>query len=430
MKILPSSGKNPKGHEGPQKPGLERSPLKLGTIAKSSPPPDSELTEKQRFELAEIYQRKRRDFFDFQQTARELVCQRGLEKGLLHPANYHRVAHCRWQALGSYAGVHFSEEGRAYLSGLVTCGSVWACPMCAALIQEGRRKEIAQAMAWAYEPAQNFQPVMVTFTFPHKDWQSLQELIQRQAKAYELLRKGAKWDRFKQSLGYQGLIRSLELTHGKNGWHPHTHELWFVSSQVEADQLRGRLTELWESACVRAGLLDMGDVVAMYNFGLHAVDVKGWCSDSDYLAKQDDSRHWGVDREMAKATSKAGSAKGRHPFGLLADAKTGDRQAGEKYLEYIEAMKGKRQLFWSHGLKARVGIEEQSDEEIADEVDPSQVLSCLFDSGNWYRVARLQKRALLLETAEAGFRVHGIPGAQAYLAVFFASLYGAERMRS
>jgi hypothetical protein len=420
MKILPPKGVKPDTSE---KPGLEPSAQKLGTSAKSSPPP----TEKMRFELAEMVRRKRRDFFDLHHAARKLVCARGTEKGLLYPATYHRVAECRWQMLGDYAAVQFSNEGRAYLNGLVTCGSVWACPMCTAVIQEGRRKEIAEAMAWAYGPTQNLQPVMVTFTFPHKEGQSLAELLERQAKAFKFLRQGAKWERFKVSIGYQGLIRSLELTYGQNGWHPHTHELFFVSHLVEAEALQVRLTELWESACVRAGLLDRNDVVQMYNFGLHAVDVKGWCSDSDYLAKQDDSRHWGVDREMAKGSTKAGRAKGQHPFGLLANAAAGDVAAGEKYLEYIETMKGKRQLFWSHGLKARVGIEEHSDDELADELDPSQVLSCLFDRVNWYRTLRLKKRAILMEMAEDGFKAGGIEGAKAYLAVYFAALYGIER---
>lgn len=364
-----------------------------------------------------------------QHVARKLVCGRGAEKGLVYPATYHRVAECRWQMLGDYGAVHLNPEGRARLGGISTCSSVWACPMCTALIQEGRRKEIAQAMAWAYQPAQNLQPVMVTFTFPHKDFQSLQELLQRQALALKYLRKGAKWDRFKRSLGYQGLIRSLELTYGQNGWHPHTHELFFVSHLVDAQAMQVQLIELWESACLRAGLLDGKDVVQCYNFRLHAVDVKGWCSDSDYLAKQDDSRHWGVDREMAKASTKAGRAKGQHPFGLLATAAAGDAAAGERYLEYIEAMKGKRQLFWSHGLKARVGIEEQSDDELADDPDPSQAVFCLFDRGNWYRTLRLKKRAVLLEMAEEGHKVAGLEGARAYLGLFFADLYGQERMR-
>ncbi|WP_223932401.1 hypothetical protein, partial [Aeromonas caviae] len=37
-----------------------------------------------------------------------------------------------------------------------------------------------------------------------------------------------------------------------------------------------------------------------------------------YLVKMDDSRHWGADRELAKASSKKGKKSGQHPFGLLA----------------------------------------------------------------------------------------------------------------
>lgn len=250
---------------------------------------------------------------------------------------------------------------------------------------------------------------MVTFTFPHGLHQPLAELIEAQALAFQFLRYGSPWARFKKSVAYQGLIRSLELTHGTNGWHPHTHELFFVSSQAEAEQMRVRLTELWLSACARAGLVDLVDVDQVQAFRAHAVDVKGWCQASDYLAKQDSSRHWGVDRELAKASTKQGRAKGQHPFGLLAMAAEGGKQAGAKYLEYIAVMKGKRQLFWSHGLKARVGLQEKSDLQLADEI-PTVPL-CLFDAGHWHRVLVKRQRAQLLIAAERG----GAPGVRAFL---------------
>jgi hypothetical protein len=275
------------------------------------------------------------------------------------------------------------------------------------LIQEGRRKEIAKAIDWAY--ANGLQPVMVTFTFPHRLYQSLAELIEAQTQAFKLLRKGANWDRFKKSVGYNGLIRSLELTYGVNGWHPHTHELFFVSRQSDAALLRERVTELWLSACDRAGLVDIDDVEQVRAFRAHAVDVRGWCQASDYLAKQDSSRHWGVDRELAKASTKQGRAKGQHPFGLLALAAEGGKQAGAKYLEYIAAMKGKRQLFWSHGLKARVGLQEKSDLQLADEI-PTEPL-CLFDAGHWHRVLAKRQRAQLLIAAERG----GAPAVRDFL---------------
>jgi hypothetical protein len=392
-------------------PVLQASDALLGKSAKSSPPtgysssgkslqkPDPETSKK----LALIT----RERYGLMDAARALVCYQGKQENRQYPATYHRVGECRYQMLGSLVGVGLTPENRAHLLGVATCGSVWACPVCTALIQEGRRKEIAKAIDWAY--AGGFQPAMVTFTFPHRLYQSLAELIEAQAQAFKLLRKGANWDRFKKSVVYNGLIRSLELTYGTSGWHPHTHELFFVSSEAEADDMRLRLTELWLSACVRAGLVDIDDVDQVRDFRAHAVDVRGWCQASDYLAKQDSSRHWGVDRELAKASTKQGRAKGQHPFGLLALAAEGGKQAGAKYLEYIAAMKGKRQLFWSHGLKARVGLQEKSDLQLADEIPTAPL--CLFDAGHWHRVLAKRQRAQLLLAAERG----GAPAVQVFL---------------
>lgn len=57
----------------------------------------------------------------------------------------------------------------------------------------------------------------------------------KQSQAFVYLRKGKLWDKFKQKISFEGLIRSLEVTHGKNGWHPHTHELWFISKDIEQE---------------------------------------------------------------------------------------------------------------------------------------------------------------------------------------------------
>src|SRR5690606_32198761 len=99
--------------------------------------------------------------------------------------------------------------------------------------------------------------VMVTFTFPHTRFQSLRELLLRQREAFQRLRKGSPWDRFKSRMRYQGLVRSLEITHGSNGWHPHTHELWVLGGHPSASERAGLLSDLvdrWERACVAAGL--------------------------------------------------------------------------------------------------------------------------------------------------------------------------------
>lgn len=37
------------------------------------------------------------------------------------------------------------------------------------------------------------------------------------------------------------------------------------------------------------------------------------------------------------------------------------------FMEYVNAIKGSRQLVWSRGLKAAVGVDDKTDEEIAQE---------------------------------------------------------------
>ncbi|MNJ33279.1 Replication protein [compost metagenome] len=254
-------------------------------------------------------------------------------------------------------------------------------------------------MAWA--DAQGLQAAMVTLTFPHYVWQQLTELLGQQKTALKYLREGSPWTRFKKATGYQGLIRSLELTYGQNGWHPHTHELWFVDAGTDADTMKKTVLERWKTSCARAGLLDLDNVDQVAAFEAHAVDVKGWCTASDYLAKQDDSRHWGVDAEIAKASTKAGRAKGKHPFALLSLFQDGDRKAGHRFLDYAAAMKGKRQLFWSAGLKAKVGVIEQSDEEVAEEQRDDADLLGHLEIEEWKLIRQAGLRAKVLDLAES-----------------------------
>lgn len=288
---------------------------------------------------------------------------------------------------------HHAEFGSASYSGLVTCGSVWACPNCAAKIQERRRCEIEQALSWHAE-VNGGTAIMVTFTFPHVRFDSLPDLLAKQAEAFKLLRQGSPWTRLKDSLGFLGLVRSLEVTHGQNGWHPHTHELWLVRSDVQTAELRMRLVELWLVVCNRVGLDGNHP-----SFERRSVDVRAKVDSADYLAKQDDSRIWGMADEIAKASSKAGRAKGVHPHHFLIRQAPGD---DDLYLQYVMAMKGKRQLFWSHGLKAKAGIVEVSDEALAEREEAGAQLLAAIPAPAWRYVVGNDARCELLDAAESG----------------------------
>lgn len=400
------------GQIQPQRPsvfGGKNTAVHLGIYAKYSPPPffipeNAPVVGPDRAadtEKINIVQGIRAERYALLSTARTLISAAGRTKGLEFGHNLHRTAKCKFiRHGGDYVCVHKDQaHNKAFFSNLVTCGSVWSCPVCAAKIQERRREEIAKSIDWAYQ--NDFQPVLVTLTFPHKSWQKLRALLDQQADALKRLRQGSPWQRFKDDVNFQGMIRSLELTHGANGWHPHTHELWFVKKDAEADYIKAEIIKRWAAACVKSGLLDDKNIEQMDAFFAHAVDVKGHCSASDYLAKQDDSRHWGADREMAKASSKAGKAKGKHAFGLLADAKT-DRRSGRLYMVYIMAMRGKRQIYWSQGLKKTVGIGEVSDEQLAEEQrEPADLLGHINDE-DWSLIRSVGARAAVLDAAESG----------------------------
>src|SRR5690606_25058443 len=155
--------------------------------------------------------------------------------------------------------------------------------------------------------------------------------------------------RFQQLMlkaGNCGRIRSLEVTHGQNGWHPHTHELLFLDPEVPACWLRHDLAELWLHACRKVGLFVEGrDVEA--DVRRHAVDgTAAGQGVSAYLAELDQASGWDVSHELAKASSTQGERTGAHPLRLAAEQAT-----AHLFVEHVAAMEGQQQLVWARGLK-------------------------------------------------------------------------------
>uniref|UniRef100_UPI0004A9E134 protein rep n=1 Tax=Halomonas alkaliantarctica TaxID=232346 RepID=UPI0004A9E134 len=261
--------------------------------------------------------------------------------------------------------------------------------------------------------------VMVTFTHPHRSSDALAGQLKRQSEAFKRLRAGEPWKRILPS-GYMGLIRSLEVTHGRHGWHPHTHEAWMVDKDADVSDLRRKIVRRWYRMLKKVGMLNLppsgrgARFAALRGFYKHSVDVLDNARSSDYLAKHDaDSTggHWGADRELAKGSTKRGRAAGRTPFQLLADCRDGDEKSGRLYLEYVEAMRGKATVFWSAGLKALVGLQEFNDQQIAEREDDAADVLGAVELRDWALVRRVGYRAHLLQAAESG----GWPAVQALI---------------
>lgn len=370
-------------------PRATRSGAALGIYTKSSSAP---LTNRQiRFQHLSV--------------ARKILYEEGVKQGLKYPANYHRTAKCHYQRMTTNVQVFNSEEFKtSFFGGLATCGSVFACRHCASKVQEKRRIEIAQAFDFAYNKLKK-KVIMITFTFPHVREDDLKKMILNMRDAFRRLRSGRAWVNFKDAIEFQGLIRSLEVTFSKrNGYHPHTHEAWIVDNDVDTVRLRDDLANRWLKCCQQSGLVS-DDYTKVAHFIRHSVDVIDWASNSDYLAKCDsvDSMYWGADRELAKSETKKARKDSFGVFDFLDEyQRTGDNFWRERYLEYVNAMKGSRQIFWSHGLKKRVGLDELSDEELASMKEEKAKLVFELDEHQWRKVADNNLQAAVLDLSESG----------------------------
>lgn len=100
---------------------------------------------------------------------------------------------------------------------LSTCGSVWACPRCSAVIAHHRAGELRQGFeAWR---ATGGAVALLTLTMRHHAGDRLSDLWGALAGAWSRLLAGRQWKRFKEDAGLVGTLRVVEVTHGAHGWH-------------------------------------------------------------------------------------------------------------------------------------------------------------------------------------------------------------------
>lgn len=322
-----------------------------------------------------------------------------------------RTAKClRLRAANQDIQVWRSQEfGTASYSGLQTCGSVWACPVCAAKIAERRRAELVGAMA-AHKAGGGLVN-MLTLTTPHQRTDNLAELLAKQKKALAAFWADRSVKGVMQDMGTIGQVRALEVTHGRlspqnNGWHPHYHVLLFCGSGVDlarfdAPQMKDwavRLYLRWFACCERAGL-----GAPSFQHGLKLHDGSKAAA---YASK------WGLEDEMTKGHTKK-AINGETPFDFLRAflADKADKVAAALFREFALTFKGKRQLFWSPGLKARFAVEDVTDEQLSNRLEERADYLGSITLDQWRDVLAVEGRANVLACASSG----GWPAVVAYL---------------
>ena len=80
-------------------------------------------------------------------------------------------------------------EGGAFYRGVMACGSVWLCPVCASRITEGRRQELQQALS----ENTDLIPVMITATLQHEKGDRLFSLMDVLNASLRKMKAGRWW---------------------------------------------------------------------------------------------------------------------------------------------------------------------------------------------------------------------------------------------
>ncbi len=286
-------------------------------------------------------------------------------------------------------------EGAACYRGLQTCGSVWSCAVCASRITEERRQELATVVAVAGE--RGLVPYLATFTVRHERADDLGATLGGLLAARSRMRTGRVGVQLRERWGLAGSVRALEVTHGGNGWHPHLHELLFLRGECDPVELEADLLRRWSVAVASAGLRDVNAHGCRVQFADMAV--------GEYVAKYGRERTWGPEHELAKSGGKTGRVGGRTPMDLLsAYGFDHDEQAGSLWQHYARTFRGRRQLVWSRGLRAELGLtDERGDEEIAADVGAGcRFLAAVMSVRQWRCVVGNDARAELLQVAATG----------------------------
>ncbi|MDV7222749.1 hypothetical protein [Streptomyces prunicolor] len=330
---------------------------------------------------------------------------------------------CGRALMDSASGVILAQTaaGTSVVLGLMRCGRIWLCPVCAASIRHKRAEEITTAVVeWIKRGGTAY---LVTFTARHGHTHRLADLMDalqgtratpdapRRPGAYQRLITGGKWAGRKASdgdrqrdregirdrVGYVGMIRATEVTVGQvNGWHPHIHAICFVGGRTEGERGEKRVVEVSEPST--AALEEWQDQWRSVWTGAlrkvnpefmpddrHGVDFKRLETERDandlgeYIAKTQDGKQPAM--ELARADLKSAGNDNVAPFELL--GRVGDLTGGvpeddaagqgslewnlAKWHEYERATKGRRAIEWTRYLRQILGIEGGDSEE--DDLD-------------------------------------------------------------
>jgi len=240
--------------------------------------------------------------------------------------------------------------------GVRPCLHAWACPECTAKKMSKYSTRIAAAIDALYK--KDLVPIMITYTVFHTIQQDCEQTYKLLLKSWNNFDKNKTWRRKKktptkkiQSNHVEGdyyikaspwgefynefhcnhTVKTLEITYGKHGWHPHIHQLvWIPKSKLQKTaEFEQRLQEFWNKCVDNAAkiifdekhyetrkFLESKPTREDYNHqGLYISKtetgkIKAWSS-GDYLCG------WGGNNELTGLGMKIAHGENVTPFQML-----------------------------------------------------------------------------------------------------------------
>lgn len=311
-----------------------------------------------------------------------------------------------------------SRYKKSYYSNVMRCGSVWACPVCAAKITTSRAARLLAALQDQDEPimweAKNgrqmqitplrYHVLMATYTISHRAHSSLAYVASKLLGAYHKMWSGRWAVHVKQTYNIFGMAKALEVTHGASGWHPHLHVLIVIDGQIS----NNRIAELdlalfgaWDAAVV-----SQGGYINEHGFDLVRADYEKvvYTVEAGLNISQEIDKYGGVD-EITRYPIKMARGDNKSLMQLLQAAANGDDRAPFLWTEAQAYLAGKRQLRTSPSIQSLIDakFDLDDDESMVDE-DAGTMDTCLasLTTEEWTAIVQQGCRGGVLEIANSG----------------------------
>lgn len=264
---------------------------------------------------------------------------------------------------------------RARVSSIWRCGNANICPICADRAARKQAARISNLVRTVLDGGGG--ALFLSNTVGHTYLESFATVADRLADVGSVLTNG-RYAISRTLPGYLGAITTLEVTHGRNGWHPHHHRIIFLDHVPDPATIAAH-TDRW-----RRLLVDRADAVGVHVEAAHCLDVQIVDHDAvgAYVAK--------IAHELADTGNKATTT----PWALLDPTDPTDRASlptahhVSLWRDYVHGIQGRRRWSTTVHLVARIegalGVQVEPvvvDEGLADDEPALEI-----ESQTWRRL--------------------------------------------